>query len=413
MTTGFQVRDYTDYTAMMVAWLQTNPSLASGVLPYDLLEGSLERAHLEALAVVMEDYDVRAQQAIAYAVSNSVFNAFGFPYQSATTSLGSVTFSALIAPGSSIVIPIGTKLGTVGGVQFITTSQATLSAGQFTSSAASIQAVVAGVAGNVPVGAVSRILYPVLGIDGVSNSSSTAGGADAETDSARAIRFRGWVNTLVRGTKEALQFAAITVAQAGVVDALAIEPWLLPGPPDVQGNVYLYLDDTYGTGTFSVDGSGNVTTTAPSTVIGASSQVNLALNGHSGPNNTYIPGWKAAGIKVTLKASPRCPVFVSAQVSVASTGQGRFADIQTALTSAANTYFNGVTIGQPCTYRGLLVALSLADPDIQALTLQIGLDSGATLAQGLDLNWAVATVASFGCRFSLQNDGTFPKWVLS
>jgi len=105
---------------------------------------------------------------------------------------------------------------------------------------------------------------------------------------------------------------------------------------------------------------------------------------------------------------------VKANVSVASTGQGRLADIQTALSSAAAAYFNGVTTGQPASYSGLLVALSLADPDIQTIQqLQIGLTGSSFLSQGVDLTWDPTSVPSVGCRFTLQSDSAWPAWSLS
>ena len=439
--TGFQVRDWKDYTQTMAAWIAANTGLVPGyTLPNDLVEGSLERAHLEALAVIMEDFDVRAQNAIDYAVNNSVYNAFGFPALSAQAAIGAVTFTCLVAPAADIDIPVGTKVGTASGIQYVTTMDATMKAGTFTAIAndgsgtntlVPVQAVNPGVAGNVGASQVSRILYPIAGVDGVTNPAPISGGADAETDASRATRFRAWVNTLVRGTKEALEFCAIYVANCGVIDALAVEPWLLTGSPAGQGNVYLFLDNGFSSASFTLGGTlvgsggqGYLVTavTSPSAVPGSiasalngSPGVGGYLNGQYGPNNTYQPGWKAAGIKVSLFMVPRCPVFLTASVVTASTGKGRFADIQTALTNAANAYFNSVTTGQTLTYHGLLVALSMADPDIVSVQLSLGLDNNVAhnVLPGVDLAWNQLDPIQVGCRWSLQQDGTYPIWNLS
>jgi hypothetical protein len=404
---------------MMASWVASNPGLVPGFnLPTDMQTGSLERAHLEALAVVMEDYDVRADSAVDYAIDNAVFNAFGFPALSAIASSGWVVFTALVSPSSDLDVPLGTKVATTSGAQYVTIADGTIPAGSFSSAAIPVQAVIAGVAGNIAAGAICRILYPISGVDSVINSQATAGGAEAETDASRAMRFQSWVNTLVRGTKEALEYAAINVSGGSIIDALAVEPFLLTPAPASQGNVYLYLDDGLGTGTFptiNADGtftSGGVASTSP---VSANNQtlVANALNGTTnGSNGAYVPGWKGAGIQVTQKPVPRCPVQVTATVMTASTGKGRFSDIQTALANAALTYFNSVTTGQPVDYSKLRLALSVADPDIVSVSLILGV-AGTTLLPGVNPSWNQNDPIQVGSRFVMENDSSFPIWSLS
>jgi uncharacterized phage protein gp47/JayE len=428
---GFQVRDWTSYTQTMASWIASNPSLVPGFnLPSDMIEGSLERAHLEALAMVMEDYDIRAQKAVDYAANNAVYNAFGFPYLSASPSLGQVTFTALVAPAANIDIPTGTKLGTSTGVQFVTTQDATLEAGSFTVVSVPVQAATTGTATNVPASSISRILYPIAGVDQVTNPQATCGGTDPETPAARQTRFQSWVNTLTRGTLQALEYASVSVAQCGVIDALAVEPFNMTPPQGSVGNVWVFLDN--GLGSAVVPG-------AIASAINGTGGVGGVMNGYPGPNNTFVPGWAAAGIQVILKPVLYANVFLTAAVVTNSHGKGRFGDIQAALSAAATTYFNAVTIGQPVIYHELLVALSLADPDIQSITLQMGLESTpgtlasliwnpsaggmdntvyATLAShpilfGSDFTWNQNDPVQVGSRYVLQNDATYPIWNLS
>jgi len=419
---AFQVRDWTSYTQTMASWIASNPGLVPGFnMPSDMQTGSLERAHLEAIAVVMEDYDVRADGAVEYAINNAVYNAFGFPALSAIASTSAVVFSALVAPAVNIDIPTGTKVATASGVQFVTIQDATLSAGAFSSAAVPVQAATPGVAGNVPAASLARILYPIAGIDSVTNGQATVGGADAETDAARSVRFQSWINTLVRGTKEALEYAAINASGASVVDALAVEPFLLIPAPAAFGNVWLFIDDGLGTGTFTpLLANGTIATATSTSPVTVSNQTLIAkvLNGGLGPNNTFIPGWKAAGISVTLKPVPLCPVYLTAAVTTATSAKGRFAAIQTALTNAALTVFNSVTIGETVSFHQLLVALSIADPDIMSVNLQMGTAPGSYIAPGIDIAWNPNDPIQVGSRFTMENglasdNNTYPLWNLS
>ena len=78
-------------------------------------------------------------------------------------------------------IPTGTTLATTDGIEFVTTADLSDSDndGLIT---ANVEAVIAGISGNVPAGTITVINTPVVGLQSVTNPSAATGGKDQETD---------------------------------------------------------------------------------------------------------------------------------------------------------------------------------------------------------------------------------------
>ena len=389
--TAFVVRNWEQTLQQMLGWIQANPNLSPdfssvnaqnvGLLATDLTPGSLEVANLEALAMMLEDYDVRALQAINYATSESAYNAFGFPLAPAVQAVCLVTLGAYAAPSSPIIVPAGFVVSDSSGNQFTVTAPATLLAGAF-SVIASVQAVNPGTAGNVAAGAIQRIVYPLAGIDTVTNAQQAWGGKDVESDASRATRFQTWVNSLVRGTAPALEYAALVVAPTcgygfSVLAAYCVDPSTLAPLGQGVSSSAPFSGISYGglTWLFVDDGSGGggawATTTLPAVTIA----VNGGLNNSS---NTVTP-WKAGGVMVQILPVLYQTAYVSASILMTLAGHGRSAAIGTALNNAAMAYFGSLGIGQPAKYWGLLAALTAADPDVEAVSfLGMGLSAAPT-----------------------------------
>ena len=358
---GFEIRNWEAQTESMIDWLQSNPDLqdsiwAPGGPATDLVVGSLERGHLEAVGLLMEEYDVRAAQAINWAIPEAVFWAFGFEQLPAQSSIGAVTFTSVVQPLVDIPIPIGTQVMTRSGIKYQTTASSVVAAGTWSSAQVPVAAVDPGPSGNVEAGSISTVLYPISGIDSVSNPFQLSGGTEIEGDTARRVRFRKWIATLVRGTAESLEFAAKSTGV--VVAALAVDPATLdPVPTGVPyaGLAWLLVDDGLGTGTLNA---------------GVYSAVRKAVYGWTDETSGIrIPGWKAAGIRVDIL--PVTPIFVKvrAAVVVSPAGVGRWTQIQENLTSMVTRFFAEIPIGGKVSYQNLVVALSAVDPEIQEVNL--------------------------------------------
>lgn len=359
---GFDIRRFEQLTLDMISWLQANPDAADGVLPSDLTVGSLERGHLEAVALMLEELDVRTASAIKWAVAESAFAAFGFARLPAQPAAGGVVFQAVVAPGTAILIPLGTKLVATDGQQFVTTAAGSLGVGSLVSGVVPVVAAKIGSAGNLAVGAVNQLAYPIAGVDAVQNPNALSGGAEEEGDDGRRNRFQRFMQTLQRGTADAIEFAATSLAAltlGRVVSARVVEPFALASPPSgtpYAGLVWLVVDD--GTGSGILD----------PTVLDV---VHKAVFGYIDSGGRKVPGWKAAGIRVVIV--PVVPVYTKVRASVRITlfGKSRWDAIQNALTTAMRGYFAGLQVGDPVSYQNLVVALSLADPDVLEVNLAI------------------------------------------
>lgn len=112
----------------------------------------------------------------------------GIERRGATKSAGYVTFTGT----AGTVITAGTQVNTTStetspAVFFETTENVTINSAGV--AMAGIQAVEAGIAGNISAGAIVQLAMPVSGISGVANTTATYGGLDIETDESLLNRY--------------------------------------------------------------------------------------------------------------------------------------------------------------------------------------------------------------------------------
>lgn len=146
--------------------------------------------------------------------------------------------------GGAGVIPIGTKIVSNTGFEYITTTTATLGAADLTTSA-NVRAVEAGKATQVGAGALVRFQNVSGLFDGtlqVINDGPTAGGEDAEDDDTFRSRIRSFWKTARRGILAAIEFGALSVE--GVVSAQAVEILTTGSTP--ARLVQLFISDSTG-----------------------------------------------------------------------------------------------------------------------------------------------------------------------
>ncbi len=128
----------------------------------------------------------------------------GYKRLPAMKATGSVVFSRSTPASSDILIPAGTRVATAdGSVVFKTTQPATLTAGN-TSVSAPIEAIVAGASGNVAANTITKIIDPISGIESVNNPEPTSGGRDVESDAAFRLRIKTTIQSLGKGTLDAI-----------------------------------------------------------------------------------------------------------------------------------------------------------------------------------------------------------------
>lgn len=163
----------------------------------------------------------------------------------ATPAVATVKFSRFAGAMPAGILPVGTRVRTPSGLEFKTTAVATFSLGQVGPVSAPAQAVDAGLSGNVAPGAISQFSTPPFDTNlVVFNDQPASGGDDIETDARLRERARDFFRTARRGTLQAIEFGALTVA--GVRLATAVEEVDSMGDP--TGRVSLYISDAQGNG---------------------------------------------------------------------------------------------------------------------------------------------------------------------
>ena len=169
------------------------------------------------------------------------YDRYGLTRKGASAALGGITISRASAALGAGVVPIGTKLTTLGGAEYITLSTGVFGAFDLTATTiVNVRAVQAGKVTQVLANTITKFATPASLFDptlSVNNRASTAGGEDAEDDSTFRSRIRDFWTTARRGTLIAIQFGALTVP--GVVSAQAIEALNGNGLPARVVNLYI------------------------------------------------------------------------------------------------------------------------------------------------------------------------------
>lgn len=193
----------------------------------------------------------------------------------ATKATGNVTFSRSGTSGT-VNIPVGTIVRTANGdAKYETTASGSIADTSSTSGAVTIQALVAGAAGNTDAATITQF-DAIAGVETVTNASAVAGGTDKESDETFRAKIRTYLRSLARGTPDALKFAVlgITVDGAGTIrSADVVEDF-------VNGVATIYVDN----------GTGTISTT---TVVSGGTVVASAVGGESRifiPNIPVAPG---------------------------------------------------------------------------------------------------------------------------
>jgi len=197
-------------------------------------EGSDVNVLLAAMAAMGEEIAGQLADVLADSYLDSaegagldryVFDKYGLVRKPASASLGTALFTlSAVAPAGGSSIPAGTVLVTADGIQFLTTEALSIPAGS-SSGSAGVRSVLSGADQNIKSATLTGILSSLTLLGGptatVSNSGRTAGGLDSELDSSLRDRARRFWQTAQRGTRAAIEAAALAVV--GVKTAVAFE----------------------------------------------------------------------------------------------------------------------------------------------------------------------------------------------
>ena len=280
---------------------------------------------------------------------------FGMTRLPAVTATGTVTFGKNGLANAPIQIPVGTAVQSADGLtQFLVvadTSQSgfnpalgayVLAAGQ-SSVNATVQATVAGTAGNAAAGQISQSSDPLAGIDTVTNTAAIQNGQNAETDAAVRLRIPNYFASLRSAIPAAIIFAATSVQQG-------VRVQLAQNVPQV-GFYTLFADD----------GSGN----PPDSFITAVTAAVQAVT--------------AEGVQPVVRRFTPLNVIISVNLNVSATANLQSVEGNVSVALAA--YVSALPItptGMTLPFLELPVVISNADPSAPGIAAGSLTVDGAT-----------------------------------
>jgi uncharacterized phage protein gp47/JayE len=218
----------------LITWVSTGTSKIT-----DFSIGSAIRTLLEAVALQLEEFYFNLHQSVEYAIENAVYNAFGFSKNAASNSTGFVTLTFKNTIPQSITLKSGTVFSTNPGITpviyFTSTEDIVIIAGT-RQALIPVECTTKGTVGNLPANTINHIITTNSYIESVNNESSFINGNDEESNVSRKARFKEYIRSLQRGTKEAIAYGTKTVT--GVAGAWVDDNYI--------GFVRVYAHDSNG-----------------------------------------------------------------------------------------------------------------------------------------------------------------------
>ncbi|NLW92363.1 MAG: baseplate J/gp47 family protein [Syntrophomonadaceae bacterium] len=284
----------TEVRARMLATIPSGLDQSEGSFIYDILAAAaieMATAYAEANTVLAKGFaETTAGIYLDYRAHEH-----GLTRNAATAAAGQVTITGT----AGVVVPTGSLFATNGGIQFKTTSEATIGGGGTITAA--IEAVVAGISGNVPSSTIILIPVSITGVTAVTNASGTTGGTDEETDAALLERLLEAVQSPTTSGNSA-HYKQWAKSVDGVGDAKILPLW---------------------------DGNGTVKVVA---IDSNKAPVSSAIVDNV---SAYIETVRPIGATVTVASATGLSINVSATLTLESgyTAEGVLSDVEGAITS--------------------------------------------------------------------------------
>jgi hypothetical protein len=287
--------------------------------------GSVQRTLSEGVAVVGERLSENLTIGLAEGIERGTYRSFDFPVLPASRATGVITASRSVTT-TSVTLPAGTRVAVPNSTKvYQTLDSITLGIG-VASATGRIQAVDLGSFYNAPALAVTQLLSGGGGL-AVSNAAAIDGGEDEETDEARKARFKDFIQTLHRGTADAI---AHGVRGAQLLDG---------GGSVTEQVVSAQVADGYAVASCYVWNG-----TSPSASVDLLARAQEIIDGYTdGVTGALVPGYKAAGVAVTARAATLQPQAVSV---VVYTGTGfTFNMVRAGVERAIRDVFDRLQVG--------------------------------------------------------------------
>lgn len=324
-------------------------AIANGSGLTDFNDGSIIMTIFEATARPIEQGYIDTRNGYSNNLRAIPYSVFDFKQKAGQKASVEVKFTRNAALTSVSTIPSGTRVST-DSLVFITTSAATIAAGQTVSNNVGATAENVGLEYNVNENTITTIESNLSAeIVSVTNPIQAVGGTDAETQTQMLRRFKYFINGLQGSNRYGIMAGVLGVEG---VRSVSIDEHF-PPKNDVY-NFTVYVDD--GTGSMTPD---------------LKNQIIDLINGTDTEEN---PGLRAAGLNVDVTTATPVYIPITVTATIYRVEEARIRDeIQTKL----QEYINGLGIHENVILSSIIVLLKQIPgiTDISGLTIDGGTDN--------------------------------------
>jgi uncharacterized phage protein gp47/JayE len=202
---AFQIKPFSDIVISMMNWMKGTQTLVT-----DFNEGAIARTMVEAPAAELDELYQQMLNGLIEAIPVATYNSFQFGALPANDASGLVRV-AITSSAQPQTISAGSVFSFAGGtVTYTSQADVTIPAGN-TYGDVLVAANATGSAGNIATIEAFTLTPTPNGFVSAANLAPIINGYDAETESARQLRFNAFIASLPRGTPVALTYGLSTV----------------------------------------------------------------------------------------------------------------------------------------------------------------------------------------------------------
>lgn len=211
---GLRLKSLREIMQGMTSWISARTTEITDFNP-----GSVVRTLLEALSLQLEEVYYSMWKNFLWAVENAVFEAFGFTKKLEVKATTDMTIEFRNVLEFNYTIPKGTKfVKSSGDIYYLSTSNVIVLAGAIQATVP-VECSKGGVIGNCDSRAITSMITQNNLVLQVYNEEAVINGVEAESKAERKERFTQYLQSLSKGTEDAIIYGALKID--GVVGAWA------------------------------------------------------------------------------------------------------------------------------------------------------------------------------------------------
>lgn len=206
---GLKIKKFQDVFNSLVTWLTADESKLT-----DFNVGSALRTLTEAVSLQVEEFYFNMKQNVEYAIDSAIYTAFGFEKINAENAYGFINIEFVKPLETVLIIPEGFTVSTsfsnskVVYYKALDDTEAPIGS---TSIMVKVTCTEPGTIGNCEEGEINNLITGNTLIKSVSNPTRISTGIDAESSSDTKARFKSYLKSLGRATRDSLAYGAKSV----------------------------------------------------------------------------------------------------------------------------------------------------------------------------------------------------------